>query len=157
MGIRYIAVAVNEHDYERVTAGPCPRCGSMPEAREREDYGPSSPETLDLDKSWSYLQHFFQSAGLDRALRLVEGDVIHTHDGWIPHQGVIAPAAMKDIIEDLDAATPAALREHFRRDGEWRDDRAEQDFTYTAYFLDRAREWVREVEQGGFGIVYCIG
>ncbi|CAN5586568.1 hypothetical protein BH10ACT7_BH10ACT7_15260 [soil metagenome] len=157
MGVRYIAVAVNEQDYERVKTGPCPSCGSMPEARERENYGPSSPETLDLDKSWSCLQHFFQASGFRHAFRLVEGDVVHTSDGWIPHQGAIAPSAMKDIVADLDAAKRVALREHFRRDGAWRDDRAEQDFIYTGHFLERAREWVHEVEQCGFGIVYYIG
>lgn len=72
---------------------PCPCCGSLPDAREHENYGPTAPDTLDLDKGWRYLQHFFQSAGFGHALRLVEGDVIHTYDWWIPHQGAIAPTA----------------------------------------------------------------
>lgn len=53
--------------------------------------------------------------------------------------------------------TPAALEDHFRRDDDWRDDRAKQDLTSTSFFLDRAREWALDVERGGYGIVYFIG
>jgi hypothetical protein len=47
MGIRYLAISIDEQDYERLRVGTCATCGEEPQLRDLEDERAS----LDLDKS----------------------------------------------------------------------------------------------------------
>lgn len=156
MGIRYFAQSVDQADFEHVKAGPCPTCGSRPHPRDSEP-GDPEPFTVSLDKSWSYLQAVFESTGHLAALQLVDGHVTHTYDGWISHQGVIAPEFMPELAADLESVTAEEVRSLFIEGGEWRDERSEGDFDYASHYLAEALEFAKSVSSKGLGVVYYIG
>jgi len=156
MGIRYYARSIDLDDYQRISAGPCPTCGARPHAREPE-YDQPEADSLDLDKSWGYLQRFFVASGHDAAAELVMGDVTHTSRGWISHQGTVAPSRVPDVAADLARVTTAELQQHFQPDGVWRDERSEQDFGYVHSYLAEASRFCDKVVADHRGIVYYIG
>ena len=158
LGIRYYAISVNSDDYDRISKGPCPSCGSRPHLGD-DDYE-GERETLDLDKSWGYFQSLFASGAPRPAAALVAGNVTNTPRGWISYQGAISPQDVAAIATDLAAITTEELRHHFLVRGLWGsgpDDRAQQDFEYVAHYLEHARSFTAEVAQAERGIVYYIG
>ncbi len=156
MGIRYLAISIDLDDYLRISAGPCPTCGTRPHPRER-DYDEPEADVLDLDKSWGYLQRVFDSAGLDAAADLVAGDVTHTWTGWISHQGTVAPDRVLAVAADLASVTADELRRHFQDGGEWVNDRSEEFFEYVSSYLAMAVKFTAKVADENRGIVYYIG
>ncbi len=156
MGIRYFAISIDLDDYERVSAGPCPTCGTRPTLR-KHHYDEPEPDTLDLDKSWGYLQRLFDSQPPRPASALVEGNVTHDDCGWIPFHGAIAPDRVGEIATDLAAVTPGELRSHFQTHGRWYDARSEQDFDYVKAHLADAVEFTAKVAAAGRAIAYYIG
>ena len=156
MGIRYFAQSVDQADFEHIKAGPCPTCGARPHPRDKA-YDDAEPITVSLDKSWSYLQAAFESTGHFAALQLVDGDVTHTHEGWISFQGIVAPEFMPELAADLGSVTTDELRSLFITDGEWRDERSEDDFDYASHYLAEALTFAKSVSSQGLGVVYYIG
>jgi len=158
MGIRYLAISVDTDDYDRISKGPCPSCGSRPHLRD-DDYE-EERKTLDLDKSWGYFQSFFASGAPRPAAALVGGEVTNTPRGWISYQGAISPLDVAAIATDLATITTEELRHYFLVRGHWGDgpdDRAQQDLEYVAQYLEGAQSFTAQVAQAGRGIVYYIG
>ncbi len=156
MGIRYLALSIDRDDYRRISAGPCSTCGVRAHARD-PDYGEPKADYLDLDKSWRFFQAILNSRDHLPARELVAGDVTHTSQGWISHQGTVAPERVRDIVADLARVTVEELHDHFQLDGAWRDERSEQDFEYVNSFLPRALSFVEGVAADDRAIVYYIG
>lgn len=156
MGIRYLAISIDLDDYAHISAGPCPTCGSRPHARERE-YDEPEPDILDLDKSWGYLQGIFGSIGLRAASELIEGDVTHTSTGWIPYQGTVAPARVKEVAAELASVSERQVRAYFQAGNLWKDERSKQDFEYVNSYVGSARQFAEKVAGDDRGIVYYIG
>lgn len=156
MGIRYLAISIDTDDYLRISAGRCPTCGARPHTRER-NYAEPQPDVLDLDKSWGYLRHFFESIRLDSAAELVAGHVTHTSGGWISHQGTIAPGRVTAVTAELMSVSADQLRDHFRDGGGWRDKRSRDDFEYVSSYLAAAVTFTAKVAKENRGIVYYIG
>lgn len=162
MGIRYLAVSIDNDDYERIKAGPCVTCGSRPHPRDDDDYGYdeegySPPATLDLDKTWRYLQSVLR----DRpSAALVEGHVTHTSRGWISHQGLLSPQEVEEVAVDFSQVTALDVRncltENAHR-GFGLDDRLERDIEYVTHYLPAAQNFVREAASAGRGVMYYIG
>jgi len=154
MGIRYFAVSIDTEDYEHIKAGPCPTCGTRPHPRDTDDCEQQT-DTLDLDKSWRYLQHFL--AETRPARQLVSGQVTNTNYGWISYQGLVSPDEVPAVAADLKSITSLALEQHFKREGDWINDRSEEDFRYVSAYLDYAIAFTEKVANDARGIVYYIG
>jgi hypothetical protein len=159
MGIRYSAISIDQEDYERIAAGPCPTCGAHPRRREPEndDEYWMGPDRLDLDKSWHYLQDVLHSPDPRPAYSLVAGDVTHTSRGWISYEGLIAPGDLRLVAADLASVGRDEVLRNFQINGQWKDDRSEQDFHYTYDHLGHAVAFTKKVAEDGRAILYWIG
>jgi len=155
MGIRYLAISVDNDDYERVKAGPCPSCGTRPSPR--YDYDDPAETTLDLDKSWRYFQRILRGRPSEI---LVDGEVTHTGYGWISHQGCLSPREVEVAAADLATITVQDIQKYFL--GEKANyltspNRAQDDCAYVTSYLSAAQTFTRGAAGAGRGIVYYIG
>ena len=158
MGIRYLAIAIDEADYAHLAKGPCPTCGERPHIREL-DYDDEERDVLDLDKAWSHFQRLFELN--DRvALELVAGRVTDTPRGWISHQGLLSPEAVSLVARDLATVTSEDVREFLARRPSWGssdEDRDRQDFGYLVEYLERAKVFTARAADQQRAITYFIG
>ena len=160
MGIRYLAISIDAIDYEHLEKGPCPTCGESPRLRELDGEEEERRKTLDLDKSWGYLQGIFSKPEKRLAFQLVAGQVTNTPWGWKSYQGLLDPAAVRAIAEDLNAVTLDDVQEYFAPGGVWSDEpgaRDREDCDYVGDYLKQAREFVSDVAKEGRSITYFIG
>ncbi len=150
MGIRYYAYPVSPREIAAARENPCRFHGDDPLM---DAWGPAEerPPMLYLDKCWPCLQRLFDLDGPTQrpAAELVRGDVTHVPTGWIPYERVLGPAQVAAIADDLDAflrgRTPTANC-RFPDGGD----------CATRWVTD-ARDFTRELEQAGYGLVYMIG
>lgn len=159
MGIRYFALSIDEQDFDHISKGRCPSCGEEPTLRElgSED---DTRDSLDLDKSWHYLQFVLRSDPPRPAAALVAGDVTTTYWGWRPHRGLLNPAQVAAIAADSATVSVELVRQRILVDGRWGEehsDRAQQDFEYVCDHLLRAQEFTKAVAGAGRAIRYYIG
>ena len=156
MGIRYLAISIDQQDFEHLSVGTCATCGEQPQLRHLDYEEDARRETLDLDKSWGYFQRVLESDPVRPAASLVRGDVTHTGYGWRAYRGLIAPADVPGVAEDLATVTSELVRERVLLNPRF-GDRAEEDFEYVSHFLPEAQEFTKRVGDAGRGILYYIG
>lgn len=160
MGIRYLAISIDQQDYEHVRRGTCQTCGEEPRLRDLGDEADTRRETLDLDKSWHYYQQVLATEPARPAAALVDGHVTNTYWGWRSHQGLLSNSDVAAIAQDLAKVTPALVRERLfaeRSPGFGPDDRAQQDVDYVCHYLPQAQEFTQRVADEGRSILYFIG
>lgn len=56
---------------------------------------------LYLDKCWRELQLLLANPPRRAAQKLVDGQVTHTHGGWISHERALSPAEVKAVAADV--------------------------------------------------------
>ena len=156
MGIRYLAISIDQQDFEHLSVGPCATCGEQPQLRDLDDEEDARRETLDLDKSWGYFQRVLDSDPIRPAASLVRGDVTHSGYGWRSYRGLIAPADVPAIAEDLATVTSELLRERVVLNPRF-EDRAQEDFEYVSQFVPEAQKFTKQVADEGRAILYFIG
>ena len=161
MGIRYYAYPVRASDVELARANPRDFLADDPLA---DAWGPVElkPRMLYLDKCWGQLQELLRP-GSGRpesvAYQLVEGEVTHTSEGWIPFTRVLDPAQVREIAEELsqigEADVLAARVRTFGGDGFVNDDPDE--LRYVMQYLNDAKSFVDALAKDNLGLVYMIG
>ncbi|MCU1579125.1 MAG: hypothetical protein JWP19_1329 [Rhodoglobus sp.] len=161
MGIRYYAYPVRASDIEFARANPRDFLAADPLA---DAWGPAElkPRMLYLDKCWGQLQEFLGPRP-DRpervAYQLVEGQVTHTSEGWIPFTRVLDPAQVHEIADELsqigEVDVLAARVRTFRRDGLVNDDPDE--LRYVMHYLNDAKSFVDALAEDDLGLIYTIG
>lgn len=156
MGIRYFAWSVPPDLLRRAATEPLSdflrsepwghRC--HPDSRE--------PKTLDLDKSWRYLQAVFGPADSpSAAYQLVRGNVTNTCCGWTPFDGFVPADRMNEIANDLENIDECFVMDRLRDRVDR--ERFASDVEYTLEHLARAASFARELAASGSGLVYTIG
>jgi len=158
MGIRYLAISIDQQDYDHLCVGECTTCGERPQLRDLNDLEEEQRHTLDLDKSWGYFQTVLGSEPPRAASALVHGDVTHTSYGWRSYRGLISPDQVARVADDLASVSADLVRERLlehRRYGN--DDRTQQDIEYVTSFLPEAQAFTRRVADEGRAILYYIG
>ncbi|MCU1409394.1 MAG: hypothetical protein JWR04_101 [Rhodoglobus sp.] len=150
MGIRYYAYPVHAADIDNARADPWAYLSDDPLL---DAWGPPEqrPRMLYLDKCWQELQQLLSD---NPALAMVEGEVIHTQDGWISHKKVLAPEELPEIAEGLalvteDDVLALAESQTFRETEEQR--------SYIQHYLSAARTFADELRDEGLGLIYLIG
>jgi len=157
MGIRYLAVSIDQQDFEHLSVGICASCGEEPQLRDLDWEDEERRVTLDLDKSWGYFQSVLYSEPSRPSAALVHGDVTHTSWGWRSYRGLIDPAEAKRVADDLALVSVDLVRERVLLNPRFGDDRAQQDFDYVCHFLPKAQEFTKQVADEGRAILYYIG
>jgi hypothetical protein len=106
---------------------------------------------LYLDKCSPCLQRLFDLDGPSHrpAAELVRGSVTHVSTGWIPYERVLAPSQVAEIAADLDAFLRGWMPAHTCRFPDGGD--------CASRWVPDARDFTRELEQAGYGLVYMIG
>lgn len=158
MGIRYLAISIDQQDYDHLRVGVCDTCGEQPQLRERDYVDEERRDTLDLDKSWGFYQRVLASEPPRPAAALVHGDVTHTSYGWRSYRGLIDSEEVTRVADDLASVTPELVLTRLLVHPRYGDGaRAQQDVEYVSHFLPAAQEFTRRVADEGRAIVYYIG
>ena len=135
MGIRYLAISIDQQDFDHLRVGTCQHCGEEPQLREMDDPTDDRRDTLDLDKSWSYLQEVLHAEPARASAALVTGHVTNTGWGWRSYRGLIAADEVAAIAADLESVSPELIHQRLvteRRPGYETDDRARANASYVA-------------------------
>jgi hypothetical protein len=150
MGIRYYAYPVSPREITEARENPCRFHGDDPLM---DAWGPAEerPPMLYLDKCSPCLQRLFDLDGPSHrpAAELVRGSVTHVSTGWIPYERVLAPSQVAEIAADLDAFLRGWMPAHTCRFPDGGD--------CASRWVPDARDFTRELEQAGYGLVYMIG
>jgi len=157
MGIRYSAYPV--HPFDVAEALRCARCFLARERGPSEwEQGEDLPRWLDLDKSWSGLHSLFEHSRFkaNDAELLVQGDVTHTSDGWIPHYAALDPSAVRNVARGIARFDEARVRSHVARQV-WTIRDTEEEVLYLTHHLEAAKSFTRLLADKGYGLVYVIG
>lgn len=161
MGIRYYAYPVLASDIERARDDPRAFLSADPLY---DAWGPAElkPRMLYLDKCWDQLQEFLGSrpGRPERvSFQLVEGEVTHTYEGWIPFIRVLSPTQVEEVARDIaqlgEAEVLAARVPTFGRDGVVNDD--PEELRYVMQYLDDAKAFVAALATDNLGLIYMIG
>ena len=174
MGIRYYAYAFDADATRAVLADPRAYISSDPLADAwgfppgstvaATDFrqGPAEEDMLYLDKAWRNLQLMTSpSDPADEprpAYRMFEGDVtpLGNWEGWLPWVRAIPPEDVAPIAEDLDILTRADFVPCLPpRDGD--EPGTESEAEYVDHYVNRARRFLRGLEESGRGFAYLIG
>ncbi len=157
MGIRYYAYSIDTEDYKHLKVGTCPTCGEEPQPRRLDE---EERPSLDLDKSWHYLQWLLEAELPRPAAALVAGQVTNTYWGWKSYRGLLSAAEVEAAAADLATVTVSFLRQRMLVEGvrgEGPDERSQENFDYVSQYLADAQAFLKEVASEGRAIVYYIG
>lgn len=157
MGIRYFALAVPPHRVDEAAASVRNFVDSRPwdEVRERGE----EPISLDLDKSWRYLQVIFGPRDSPSpAYELVRGAVTHTDaGGWIPFERFLTPDEVGTIARDLADTDECRVMDALAADSSRSLADFEQDVDYALHYVSAAISFTQTLVESGSGLVYWIG
>ena len=156
MGIRYIAISIDQQDFDHLSEGTCKHCGEEPTLRELDCGEDALRETLDLDKSWGYFQRVLAAEPQRPAAALVSGRVTDMPWGWRSHKGLLSPDEVAAVADDLASVSDELVRERLLA-GPGVDDRTERDIAYVCHFLPEAQAFTRRVADANRAILYYIG
>lgn len=158
MGIRYLAISIDEQDYDHLSVGACTTCGEWPQLRDLDYPEEERRHTLDLDKSWGFYQMVLASEPPRPAAALVHGDVTHTSYGWRSYRGLIGAYQVAGIAGDLASVSADFIRTQLQEHPRYGDDaRAQEDIEYVIHFLPEAQAFTQRVADEGRAILYYIG
>jgi len=156
MGIRYLAISIDERDFAHLSVGDCVTCGEEPQLRRLDYEEDRNRETLDLDKSWGYFQHVLETQPPRPAAALVHGDVTYVGMDYRSYRGLISAAEVRRVADDLATVTTELVRQRVLVEPRY-GDRAQDNFDYVSHFLPEAKDFTRRVANEGRAILYYIG